>query len=167
MHRDSRWQSRKQLEIPFFPSLHCSSRRFIPCSFARPRIRTPFFAFAGAGGFGTVYKGTFRNWPISIKLTKLPKTPIVYADKALAARVQHPNLVKYHSCFLASSCSIILMELVDGPNMKNVLQMERELDESCVLVILAQTVSAISSLHYSGFMHRDIKVFSACTPRVE
>jgi serine/threonine-protein kinase len=76
-------------------------------------------------------------------------------EQRLLARLSHPNLVRVHDV-VADEDVAIVMDLVDGPNLRQLLA-GRRLDRAEGLRLLGQVGSALAAVHEAGVLHRDLK----------
>jgi serine/threonine protein kinase len=72
------------------------------------------------------------------------------------ARLNHPNIVAVHDFGRAGGLHYLLMEFVDGPNLRQVQQAGRLAPEQA-LQIVPQICDALQFAHRAGIVHRDIK----------
>ena len=122
----------------------------------------------GRGAMGIVYEG----WDpiiarrVAIKTVRLPYESDPETEEALArfrreaqaaGRLNHPNIVGVFDYGETSDLAYIVMEFVDGPPLKSLLDRQDRF-------VLADTVrimeDVLAGLHYSherGVVHRDIK----------
>src|SRR5215469_16602735 len=120
----------------------------------------------GEGGMGTVYR--VRHLAFNeIRALKVVHTSLAqdhsfikrFKTEAIVARkLQHPNVVRIDDLdSIEDGRPFIVMEMVDGSNLKTligrvgVLPVERALD------ITIQTADALAAAHKLGIVHRDIK----------
>lgn len=128
----------------------------------------------GVGGMGTVYKArqTKLDREVALKIIR----PESAQDAAFAerfnreartlAKLNHPNIVGVHDFgevdvpatdgLPASKFYFFLMEFVDGPNLREVVQGGR-LEADQALAIIPQICDALEFAHDEGVVHRDIK----------
>ncbi len=118
----------------------------------------------GRGGMGVVYRGVQLNLerPVAIKLL----APHLAADPAFAerftrearalARLSHPNIVAVHDFGQAGSFFYLVMELVDGANLRHVMP-AGPIEPKQALEIVPQICDALQYAHDEGIVHRDIK----------
>jgi serine/threonine protein kinase len=118
----------------------------------------------GQGGMGAVYKARQKQLDRVIALKILP--PEAGRDQAFAerflrearalARLNHPNIVTVHEFGEANSLFYLVMEYVDGANLR---QMERsgKLTAAQALAIVPKICDALQYAHEEGIVHRDIK----------
>lgn len=117
------------------------------------------------GGMAVV----FRGWDVRLRRAVAVKAlrDLENADEAVIARfrrearaaaaLQHPNIVEVYDFFEEDGCYYLVMELVEGPNLKQHLTMNGPLDAEVALRIAMQICSALEAAHEYGFIHRDIK----------
>lgn len=73
------------------------------------------------------------------------------------ASLSHPNIVNVYDVGEDGKVHYIVMEYVDGQNLKEIIQDEGSLEEYTVLDIAKQIARALSAAHRNGIIHRDIK----------
>jgi hypothetical protein len=82
------------------------------------------------------------------------------AETQLLARLNHPNLVTLYDAHLAApgtdDPSYIVMELVDGPSLRDELT-RGPLPAEDVAVLAAELAEALVTVHAAGVVHRDLK----------
>jgi hypothetical protein len=113
---------------------------------------------------GAVYKARQRGLDRLVALKILP--PQISQDPAFAerfarearalARLNHPNVVAVYDLGQTGDLYYFLMELVDGVNLRQMLQSGRLPPDECFGVVL-QVCEAIQYAHDEGIAHRDIK----------
>lgn len=74
-----------------------------------------------------------------------------------AARLNHPNIVSVYDWGKVDSTYYMVMEAVDGPNLKEDIARRGPLPEAEALSITEQVASALAVAHDKGVIHRDIK----------
>jgi serine/threonine protein kinase len=118
----------------------------------------------GQGGMGAVYKAR------QLKLDRFVAVKILPAewgrDPAFAerfsrearalARLSHPHIVGVHDFGEAGEHFYLLMEYVDGANLRQLLQ-AGPLDPRLALRIIPQVCDALQYAHDEGVIHRDVK----------
>ena len=117
------------------------------------------------GGMAVVFRGwDFRlRRPVAIKVLRdLEDADEVVIERfrreaRAAASLQHPHIVEVYDFFEEDGCYYLVMELVDGPNLKERLVKTGPLDCESALRVAAQVCSALDAAHECGFIHRDIK----------
>lgn len=73
------------------------------------------------------------------------------------ASLSHPNIVNVYDVGEDGKVHYIVMEYVDGQNLKEIIQDEGSLEEYTALDIVKQIARALSAAHRNGIIHRDIK----------
>ncbi|EFM64215.1 kinase domain protein [Peptostreptococcus stomatis DSM 17678] len=73
------------------------------------------------------------------------------------ASLSHPNIVNVYDVGEDGKVHYIVMEYVDGQNLKEIIQDEGSLEEYTALDIAKQIARALSAAHRNGIIHRDIK----------
>jgi len=74
-----------------------------------------------------------------------------------AARCLHPNIVTVFDFGVHEAMPYIVMEYVDGVELKDQLQAGKEFSFVVVLDIITQILEALAYAHNNGVVHRDIK----------
>ena len=120
--------------------------------------------FVGMGGMGAVYKARQPVLERLVALKVLP--PAVASDPGFAerfnrearalARLNHPNIVTVYDFGKAGALHYLLMEFVDGSNLREVEQAGRLSPEQAVAIV-PQICEALQFAHNEGVVHRDIK----------
>jgi hypothetical protein len=118
----------------------------------------------GQGGMGAVYKARQIKLDRLVALKILPsewgKDPAFaerFAREARAlARLNHANIVSVHDFGEAGGFYYLVMEFVDGLNLRQILQAGR-LAPAQALGIVPQVCDALQYAHEEGIVHRDIK----------
>ncbi len=118
----------------------------------------------GQGGMGAVYQARQRKLDRLVALKILPlewgRDPAFaerFAREARAlARLNHPHIVGVHDFGEAGGHFFLIMEYVDGPNLRQQLAGGR-LQAQQALPIVMQTCEALQYAHEHGIVHRDIK----------
>ena len=118
----------------------------------------------GTGGMGAVYKGRQRSLDRLVAV-KILRPDIVgnrsFADRFLRegralGQLNHPNIVAIHDFGSANGLYYIVMEYVDGTNLRQLLN-DHALEPRAVLAVVPQLCSALQYAHDHGIVHRDIK----------
>ena len=117
----------------------------------------------GKGGMGRVYR--VRN----VISNRVEAMKVLLADVAAEAdlgdrfigeirtlaRLDHPNIAKFHTAFKFENQLVMLMELVEGFTLSE--RGKEPLPLNDVLSYATQTLAALSYAHQNGVIHRDIK----------
>lgn len=118
----------------------------------------------GKGGMGRVYR--VRN----VISNRVEAMKVLLADVAAEAdlgdrfigeirtlaRLDHPNIAKFHTAFKVDNQLVMVMEYVEGFTLSDRgRQAPMPLDE--ILSYVSQTLGALGYAHQNGIIHRDIK----------
>jgi predicted Ser/Thr protein kinase len=118
----------------------------------------------GQGGMGAVYKARQLKLDRVVAVKLLPpewgRDPAFaerFAREARAlARLSHPNIVAVHDFGESDGLFYLVMEYVDGANLRHILQ-DGPLDPGRALAVVPQICDALQYAHEEGIVHRDIK----------
>ncbi len=118
----------------------------------------------GTGGMGCVYRVRERDSGRISALKVLPRE--LAADPAFVerfereartlARLRHPHIVGVHGFGQAGGFCFLLMEFVDGANLRQALQSGRFTPQQA-LALIPPICEALQAAHAEGVLHRDIK----------
>jgi predicted Ser/Thr protein kinase len=141
--------------------------RFVPPpveEIARLFPQLEILGLIGKGGMGAVYKARQPALDRFVALKVLP--PAVASDPGFAerfnrearalARLNHPNIVAVHDFGKTGPLHYLIMEFVDGTNLREVEHAGR-LSPEQALAIVPQICEALQFAHNEGIVHRDIK----------
>ena len=120
----------------------------------------------GAGAFGVVYLARDTELGKSVAL-KLPRLEVLldaqkrkrFADEAeMAARLDHPQIVRVYEARLNGPAPYIASAFCDGPNLAEWLA-DREEPSSweAIANLMAEVADAVQHAHSQGVLHRDLK----------
>jgi len=118
----------------------------------------------GRGGMGVVYKARQKslNRMVALKIlaperVRDPQFAERFAREARAlAALNHPNIVTIHDFGQAGGFYYLLMEFVDGVNLRQLLR-TRKFSPEEALAIVPPLCEALQYAHNRGIVHRDIK----------
>jgi hypothetical protein len=118
----------------------------------------------GQGGMGAVYKARQLKLDRFVAIKILPaewgRDPAFaerFTREARAlARLAHPHIVAVHDFGEAGGHFYLLMEYVDGVNLRQLLQAGR-LEPDLALRVIPQVCDALQYAHEEGIVHRDVK----------
>lgn len=117
------------------------------------------------GGMSTIYKAYCHilNRVVCVKILKSEFSEdeeflIKFNNEAkAAASLNHPNIINVYDVGKDEDIAYIVMEYVDGRNLKEIIREEGVLEEHHALSIIRQICLALSEAHSKGIIHRDIK----------
>ena len=94
-----------------------------------------------------------------------PATRTRFRNEAIAAaRLNHPNVVATYDTGDDSGTAYIVMELIDGPTVRQLLQERGPLPLRDVIRIGIQVADALEAAHRAGIVHRDVKPPNVLVP---
>jgi predicted Ser/Thr protein kinase len=118
----------------------------------------------GQGGMGFVFKARQPRIERLVALKILPQS--LATDQAFAerftregrvlARLNHPNIVTIHDFGQAAGFFYLLMEFVDGVNLRQAMKVGR-FTPAQALAVVPKICEALEFAHHEGILHRDIK----------
>ena len=119
----------------------------------------------GRGGMGIVYKAHDRELDedVAVKLlraeTLRSKDALrrLKAEVRLARRIRHRNVGVIHELLQEGPLRFVVMEFVDGVDLKQVLRKRGRLPAPEALPILLQAAAGLGAIHEAGIVHRDLK----------
>ena len=144
-----------------------TSSGFTPADIAEMNATFPQFEFIdllGRGGMGAVYKARQKDLDRLVAVKVLPKELAKspgfaerFSREARAlAKLTHPHIVTVHEFGQAGGLFFLVMEFVDGVNLRQAFQAGRLTPEQA-LTIVPQICDALQFAHEEGIVHRDIK----------
>ncbi len=118
-------------------------------------------AVLGQGAFATVYRVRHLTLDSRAALKVLTVDGSIEAKRLLQegrlqAKMTHANIVTVRDVFEVGDKPALLMDLVDGPSLKQLLERQRPTVDQTV-EIFRSIVSAVSHAHEHGIVHRDLK----------
>lgn len=122
----------------------------------------------GRGGMGVVYRGRqpYLDRRVAIKLllgaaAKEDREEWVERfrrEAKILAGLSHPNIVAcYQAGTTASGDCYLVMEFVDGPNLRDWIAKNGPLAEEDAVTVVRDVARALEHAHASGIIHRDVK----------
>ncbi len=121
----------------------------------------------GKGGMSTVYKGRHRmlDIPVAIKILsaeineELDSTERFLREAKYAAKIKHDNLVSVMDAGKdeVNSFYYIIMEYVEGRNIKDIVEEDGPMDEEDAILVTLSVASALVVVSEQNIVHRDIK----------
>lgn len=119
----------------------------------------------GGGGMAVVYKGkdTLLDRLVTIKVLR----PAYAADEQFlmrfrreaqaVARLSHPNIVSIYDVGFDGGYHYLVMEYVDGEDLKSILRRQGRMVPQVAARIVADVAQALQHAHENNIVHRDIK----------
>lgn len=119
----------------------------------------------GGGGMAIIYKGrdTFLNRIVTIKVLR----PEFTCDKDFVERfrreaqavasLSHPNIVSIYDVGKEDRVHYLVMEYVQGHNLKDLIRKEGVLPPERAVEIARQVSEALQHAHENNIVHRDVK----------
>ena len=119
-------------------------------------------ARVGAGTFGEVWRARHHVWESEHVAVKLPTEPqyvrYLQREGVVVHGLRHPNIVRVMGLDPYAERPYLVMELVDGPSLRQVLDDHpRGLPIDVTRVALTGVLSALRVAHAANVVHRDLK----------
>ncbi|POW21612.1 hypothetical protein PSHT_02174 [Puccinia striiformis] len=119
----------------------------------------------GEGGFARVYamKDETTNKMGALKVVNKDQLKSsknkskLYAEIKLHRAMEHPHIVKFHSCFEDSQNVYLQMELCEHGSLLDLLRLRKRYSEPEARLLLYQLISACAYMHDCSVIHRDLK----------
>ncbi len=119
----------------------------------------------GEGAMGAVYKAydavLDRHVAIKTMAEEIKWDPELklrfYREARAAANLHHPNIVTIHDLGEEGKTTYIVMELLEGTDLKNLISDRVQLTLEKKLHFVAQIADGLDHAHKQGIIHRDIK----------
>ena len=119
----------------------------------------------GRGGMATVYRAhdDVLDRAVAVKLlhhhllgdaTFLER---FRREARAAAALNHPHVVAVHDWGETSDAAFLVMQLVDGPSLRDVLHHHGRLSVTAASAMVLTAASGIAAAHEAGLVHRDVK----------
>lgn len=119
----------------------------------------------GRGGMATIYRGhdTHMDRTVAIKVLREvystdPKFVTRFQREAKAASaLQHPNIVQVYDYGQTDGNYFIVMELVEGTDLRRYLRSRGVLDVDRAIIIAHDVALGLGAAHRRSIVHRDVK----------
>jgi serine/threonine protein kinase len=123
----------------------------------------------GSGAMGTVWRAHDQRLDRTVAIKELRPPPdlndeerAVFYRRTLReartpAQLSHPSIIDVYDVVVEHGCPWIVMELVEAPNLDQLIAKEGPLAPAKVADIARQLLDALSTAHNAGILHRDIK----------
>lgn len=117
------------------------------------------------GGMATVYRAQDRRLDrvVAIKIMHphLAESPDFIArfrrEARAAASLTHPGVVAIHDQGIVNGSGYLVMELIEGPNLRTLIKREGCFTLGKSLNIILEILQALNAAHNAGIVHRDMK----------
>ncbi len=117
----------------------------------------------GQGGMGAVYKARQRNLDrlVALKVFLYRANDPEFAERfkreaRALGKLSHPNIVAVHNFGIRQGMHFLVMEFVDGLNLRQVTE-EETLEPAHAMQLVPELCDALQYAHSEGVIHRDIK----------
>lgn len=109
----------------------------------------------GEGGMGEVFRALR---PVAVKFARSPEA-VEHLRRfgTLQGKIDSPRIVKPLEVALEADPPYVVMEFVDGPTLRALLEARGALDPGLALPILAEVARGLADAHAAGVMHLDLK----------
>lgn len=119
----------------------------------------------GRGASGTVWRASVRDTGeiVAVKVLReeLGTDPDVVTrflrERSLLLKLRHPNLVHVRDLVVEGETLALVMDLIDGPDLRTYLRDNGPLPPAAAALTMAQICDALSVTHADGVIHRDLK----------
>jgi serine/threonine protein kinase len=119
----------------------------------------------GIGGVGNVYlcEHPYMRRGVAVKVLPAHKAeqPALlarfYREAYVVATLNHPNIVRAHDVDQEGGCHFLVMEYMDGTNLRDLVKKFGPMDVGRACHCTRQVAEALDQLHRSGLVHRDVK----------
>jgi YVTN family beta-propeller protein len=120
---------------------------------------------AGRGGMGVVYRATHLalDHTVALKIisSELARDEVFRrrfeTESRAAVSIRHPNVVQVHNAGEEDGLLFVTMDLIEGSDLRGVINREGRVEPDRAVAIIAQVASALDAAHARGLVHRDIK----------
>src|SRR5215470_5701290 len=119
----------------------------------------------GRGGMGMVFKAhdPFLDRAVALKVIS-PEVEVTdelrarfFREAQACARLSHPNIVTIYDMGEHEGRLFIVMELLDGDELRHLIARRTPLPLEDKLSVMAQVCDGLHYAHQKGIVHRDIK----------
>jgi serine/threonine-protein kinase len=128
----------------------------------------------GRGAFGSVWRGRIRDTGEAVAIKMLLEelandadvvTRFLQERRALTS-LRHPSVVAVRDLVVEGDVLAMVMQLVDGPDLKHYLTERGKLDPIEAAALVADVAAALATAHQASIVHRDVKPANVLLERV-
>jgi serine/threonine protein kinase len=114
---------------------------------------------------GQVYRGSVRGSgaPVAVKVLKpelVSDTEVVarfFRERSILTSIDHPNVAKVLDLVVEGDTLGIVMELVEGQDLRRYLRARGTLPPAEAVYLAGQLLQGLAAVHVAGIVHRDVK----------
>ncbi|MGK4581084.1 serine/threonine-protein kinase [Kitasatospora sp. HPMI-4] len=117
----------------------------------------------GRGSAGTVWLGEGPDGPVAVKLLRedLASDQVLVGrfvqERAALTSLDHPRVVGVHDMVVDGSDLALVMELVQGTDLRTRLERDGVLTPQHAVSVIADVADGLAAAHAAGIVHRDVK----------
>jgi len=118
----------------------------------------------GKGGYGTVvlcvHKENGVQYAVKVisrKVTTTENYNVIQRELVILQKIKHANVVNFKYCLIKEPKIYLVMTLVNGGNLKQVLDKDPSIGVEQLKIWFAELVLAIEYIHSMRIIHRDVK----------
>ena len=119
----------------------------------------------GRGGMGQVHSGTRRGdgSAVAIKVLRpeLAEDPTTITrfvqERSILLAIDSPHVVRVHDLVVEGDRLAIVMDLVEGADLRSYLNQRRNLAPAEAASLVADILAGLQAIHGAGVIHRDLK----------
>jgi len=129
----------------------------------------------GMGGSAVVYKGhspEFEDNFFALKIFNKRQASNSELENRFRTEigalydVEHPNIVRPYTFFRDGSLLVLVLEYVQGGDLRALLEKKRHFSVKEIISILARIADALQAIHDAGMIHRDLKPENILMPAI-
>ncbi|WP_371497328.1 protein kinase [Kitasatospora sp. NBC_00374] len=117
----------------------------------------------GRGSAGTVWLGEGPDGPVAVKLLRedLASDQVLVGrfvqERSALTGLDHPRVVGVHDMVVDGDDLALVMELVQGTDLRTRLEREGVLTPAAAASVIADVADGLAAAHAAGIVHRDVK----------